>query len=120
MTTATQALVCRHCGDLLRPVPGGYVGPGGWDVCADRGTFHEPAEPAPAVNEGDLGPLTRSILDTIRQHAPDTSDQAALQLVYSGAIGAGRRELAVQILVDRHIHRDIAEKIVDEILTAVR
>lgn len=87
---------------------------------AGSGIFHEPAEPAPAVDETDLGPLTRHVLDTIRQHAPDTSDQTALQLVYSGAIGAGRRKLAVQILVDRRVCRDRAETIVDEILTAVR
>lgn len=42
MTTATRPLVCRHCGDHLTPIPGGWIGPDDWESCRDTGTLHDP------------------------------------------------------------------------------
>jgi hypothetical protein len=116
VTASAETVVCRHCREPITYIPGGWLDPDDYDFCQDTGTPHEPAADEPATNPADLGPLVRQILDTIRQHTSIDGDvQAAQQLVYSGAIGTRSRAMAVQILVDRHVNRVTAEKIVDEI-----
>ncbi len=104
---------CRHCGETITPIPGGWIGAGGWDSCPDSDTFHEP-DPA-----GDTRDLVNQVLDVLRQHVPQPDDRVALQLVVSGAVPRRNRPLAVQMLVDRHVRHDRAETIIDDILNSI-
>jgi hypothetical protein len=47
VTASTETRVCRFCGEVLTPVPGGWIDSDGWDLCTDLDNqFHEPADPA--------------------------------------------------------------------------